>query len=148
MIFEYALPIMIFLVLINWRGDGRNVALIFLLTSVVFNWIIGTSEGVEAYVLYSFNELAMIFLLRISTGPATLVRDMISISILSIVVQLSGLLMWMDYQESTLYMAFCQVVFILQIIRLTAHGLATREITDTRRGSMDSIYTDNSGKKL
>jgi len=148
MIFEYALPIMIFLVLINWRGDGRTVAIIFLSTSVVFNWIIGTAEGIEAYVLYSFNELAMIFFLRISNGPIRLIRDMIGISILSIVVQLSGLLMWMDYYESTLYMALCQMVFILQIIRLTAHGLARREASNIECGFMDSIHTRNSDKKL
>jgi len=87
MIFEYALPIMMFLVLINWRGDGRNVACIFLLTSVVFNWIIGTSEGEEAFVLYAVNELVMLLLIRFSSGPERLVRDMILISIFSIVVQ-------------------------------------------------------------
>jgi len=56
--------------------------------------------------------------------------------------------MWVDYYSSSVYMTLCQVVFALQIIRLLAHGLATREIADTRRGSMDSIHTDNSGKKL
>jgi len=148
MIFEYALPIMLFLLLINWRGDGRNVAFIFLLTSVVFNWIISTSEGEEAFVLYAVNELVMLLLIRFSDGPDRLVRDMILISIFSIVVQLQGLIMWADYYSSSVYMLLCQVVFSLQIIRLLAHGLATREIADTRRGSMDSIYTDNRGKKL
>ena len=148
MIFEYAFPIMIFLVLINWRGDGRNVAIIFLATSVVFNWIIGTSEGVENYVLYSLNEVVMFAMFHIFNGPKMLVRDMKLLSILSIVVQLSGLLMWMDYYESTLYMALCQMVFILQIIRLTAHGLANREASNTECGLMDSLYTRNSDKKL
>jgi len=148
MVFEYALPIMLFLVLINWRGDGRNVAFIFLATSILFNWIIGTSEGIEAYVLYSFNELAMIFLIRISNGPLSLVKDMIKLSTLSIVVQLSGLLMWMDYNESTLYMALCQMVFILQIIRLIAHGLATGKTIHTRSSTLDSIHVGDSGKKL
>jgi len=148
MIFEYALPIMIFLVLINWRGDGSNVACIFLSTSVVFNWIISTSEGEEGFVLYAVNELVMLLIIRFSRGPERLIRDMILISIFSIAVQLLGLLVWSDYYSSSVYMTLCQVVFALQIIRLLAHGLATREIADTRRGSMDSIYTDNSGKKL
>jgi len=148
MIFEYALPIMIFLALINWRGDGRNVAIIFLATSVVFNWIVSTSEGEEAFVLYAVNELVMLLIIRFSNGPYRLVRDMVLISIFSIVVQLLGLLRWDSYYSSSVYMTLCQVVFAIQIIRLIAHGLATREIADTRRGSMDSIYTDNSGKKL
>jgi len=148
MIFEYALPIMIFLVLINWRGDGRNVALIFMATSVLFNWIISTSENEEGFVLYAVNEVVMLLLIRFSNGPERLIRDMILISTFSIVVQLLGLLRWDSYYSSSVYMTLCQVVFALQIMRLIAHGLAIREITDTRRSSMDSIYTDNSGKKL
>jgi len=148
MIFEYALPIMIFLVLINWRGDGRNVACIFLLTSIVFNWVIGTSDGVEAYVLYSFNEMSLFVLLHISNGPKSLVKDMRKLSILSIVVQLSGVLMWMVYLESTAYLILCEMIFILQIIRLAAHGLDRREASNTQCGSMDSLYTRNSDKKL
>jgi len=148
MIFEYALPIMIFLVLINWRGNGRNVACIFLSTSVVFNWIIGTSEGVENYVLYSVNEALMFALFHISNGPRMLVEDMKILSILSIVVQLSGVLMWMGYYESTAYLIFCEMIFILQIIRLTTHGLARREASNTQCGFMDSIHTRNSDKKL
>jgi len=148
MIFEYALPIMIFLVLINWRGDGRNVAIIFLATSVVFNWIVDTTGGIEAYVLYSLNELSMISLLRISNGPSKLIGDMIKLSIFSIAVQLLGLLMWVEYYGSSVYLALCQVVFVLQIIRLAAHGLATGKAFDTRRGSMDSVHVDNSGESL
>jgi len=148
MIFEYALPIMIFLVLINLRGNGRNVAIIFLTTSVVFNWIVSTSEGEEAFVLYAFSEVSMIILMRLFRGPEKLIKDMILISILSIGVQLLGLIRWDNYYSSSVYMTLCQVVFALQIMRLIAHGLATREITDTRRSSMDPIYTDNSGKKL
>ena len=148
MIFEYALPIMIFLVLINWHGDGRNVAIIFLATSVLFNWIISTSEGEEAFVLYAVNEVAMIILIRLSSGPERLIKDMILISILSIVVQLLGILRWDNYYSSSVYMTLCQVVFALQIIRLLAHGLANREATNTECGFMDSLYTRNSDKKL
>jgi len=148
MIFEYALPIMVFLVLINWRGDGRNVAIIFLTTSVVFNWIIGTSEGVENYVLYSINEAFMFAMFHIFSGPRVLVRDMKILSILSIVVQLLGVLMWMAYFESTAYLILCEMIFILQTIRLTAHGLARRETSNTECGFMDSLYTRNSDKKL
>ena len=148
MIFEYALPIMIFLVLINWRGDGRNVAIIFLATSVVFNWIIGTSEGVENYVLYSVNEFVMFAMFNIFNGPKTLVRDMKILSILSIVVQLLGVLMWMAYFESTAYLILCEMIFILQTIRLIAHGMARREAANTQRGFMDSIHISDSGEKL
>jgi len=148
MIFEYALPIMIFLVLINLSGDGRNVAIIFLITSVVFSWIIGTSEGVENYVLYSFNEVFMFAMFHLFSGPKVLVRDMKILSILSIVVQLSGVLMWMVYLESTAYVILCEMIFILQTIRLIAHGLARRETSNTQRGFMDSIHTSDSGKKL
>jgi len=148
MIFEYALPIMIFLVLINWHSNGRNVACIFLATSVVFNWIISTSEGEEAFVLYAVNELAMLLLIRFSNGPERLVRDMILISIFSIAVQLQGLIMWADYYSSSVYMTLCQVVFAIQIIRLLAHGLANRKAKDNGCGSMDSIHTSNSDKKL
>jgi len=148
MIFEYALPIMIFLVLINWRGDGRNVACIFLATSVVFNVIINTSEGEEAFVLYAVNELVMLLLIRFSNGPKRLIRDMILISIFSIVVQLLGLLRWDYYYSSSVYMTLCQVVFSIQIIRLLAHGLANREATNTECGFMDTIHTSNSDKKL
>jgi len=148
MIFEYALPIMIFLVLINWQGDGRNVACIFLATSFVFNWIIGTSEGIENYVLYSINEASMFAMFHIFNGPRMLVRDMKILSILSIVVQLSGVLMWMVYLESTAYLILCEMIFILQTIRLIAHGLARRETSNTECGFMDSIHTRNSDKKL
>lgn len=148
MIFEYSLPIMIFIVLINWRGDGRNVAIIFMATSIVFNWIIGTSEGPEAYVLYSFNEAFMFAMLHISNGPKSLVKDMKILSILLIVVQLSGVLMWMVYLESTAYLILCEMIFILQTIRLIAHGLARREASDTQCGFMDSIHTSDRGEKL
>ncbi len=148
MIFEYALLIMIFTLAINWRGDGRNLAGLFLLISLFFDWMLTYATFIDSYVLYAAGELVLIHFMYISNGPEILVRDMIKLSILSIVVQLSGLLIWMDYYESTVYMALCQVVFILQTIRLLAHGLATRETSDTRCGSMDSLHIDNSGEKL
>jgi len=148
MIFEYALPIMIVVLATNWHGDGRILAGLFLLVSLVFGWMLTYSTFIDSYVMYALGELALIHFMYISNGPEKLVRDMIKLSTLSIVVQLSGLLMWMDYYESTLYMAFCQAVFILQIIRLLAHGLANREATNTQCGFMDSIHTSDSDKKL
>ena len=150
MIFEYAIPIMIFTLVINWRNrGGRQIAWIFLLTSILFSWIIGQSVWIESYVLYAINELVMIHFVYKSRASDNLVRDMITISVASILVQLfAGLIMWVESYDSSIYMMACQTIFILQVIRLTAHGLATRKAGDTRGGSLDSLYSDNSGKKL
>ena len=148
MIFEYALQIMVITALINIRGDGFNIAGLFILVSIFFGWLIGIATYIESYILYACGELILIHLMSISNGPLNLIMDMIKLSILSIVVQLLGLLMWVEYYDSDLYVALCQVVFILQLIRLTAHGLATRKAFDNRSGDLDSLYTSDSGEKL
>ena len=148
MIFEYALTLMAIVCFINNRTDGAIIAVLFVIVSLSFDWIISTTTFVDSYVIYALGELTLIYFMNISNGPERLVKDMKALSTLSIVVQLSGLLMWMGYYESTLYMALCQMVFILQIIRLIAHGLARREASNTQRGFMDSIHTSNSDKKL
>lgn len=150
MIFDYATEIMIFTLAMNWRNSGgRQVAWILLWTSALFNWIIGQSVWIESYVLYSLNELVMIHFVYHSKAPDNLVRGMIWISIASIGVQLiPGLVMWVEYYDSYIYMIACQTIFILQVIRLTANGLATRKAGNTRGGSLDSIHSNHSGKKL
>jgi len=148
MIFEYSLYIMLFMLAVNWRGDGRNVSGIFLVTSLTFGWIIQQSTWIDSYVVYSINEAVFIYLICISNGPNRLVKDMVKISILSMVVQLIGLLMWIQYYGSSVYMALCQMVFILQAIRLIAHGLATGKTFHTRGSTLDSIHVSDSGKKL
>jgi len=150
MIFDYATEIMVFALAINWRNSGgRQVAWILLWTSVLFNWIIGQSVWIESYVLYSLNELVMIHFVYHSKAPDNLVRGMIWISIASIGVQLiAGLIMWIEYYDSSIYMIACQSIFILQVIRLTSHGLVTRKAGNTGGGSLDYLHTDNSGKKL
>jgi len=141
---------MIFTLIINWRDrGGRQIAWIFLLTSILFNWVIGQSVWIESYVIYAVNELVMIHFVYKSGASDNLVRDMITISIASILVQLfAGLVMLIEYYDSSIYMIACQVIFILQAIRLTAHGLATRKAGNIGGGSLDFLYSDNSGKKL
>jgi len=141
---------MIFTLVINWRKIGdRQVAWIFLLTSMLFDWIISQSVWIESYVIYAINELIMIHLVYHSKASNNLVRDMITISVASIGVQLiAGLVMWVEYYDSSIYMIACQSIFILQVIRLTSHGLVTRKAGNTGGGSLDYLHTDNSGKKL
>ena len=138
------------MLVINWRDSGgRQVAWIFLLTSILFNWIIGQSVWIESYVLYAINELVMIHFVYKSRASDNLVRDMIIISVTSILVQLfAGIIMWIEYYDSSIYMVACQTIFILQVIRLTAHGLATRKAGDIGCSPLGSLYSDSSGKKL
>ena len=107
------------------------------------------SVWIESYVLYALNELVMIHFVYKSRASDRLVRDMIYISIASIGVQLiAGLIMWIEYYDSSVYMIACQSIFILQVIRLTAHGLVTRKAGNTGGGSLDHIHSNHSGKKL
>lgn len=146
--YEHALLLMIGAIILNIRNDGSVIAGVFLLISLMLGYIQIHAANVELFALYAFAELLFIHSIHYLNTPKTLVADMINLSRLSIAVQLIGVVMWIEFYSSDVYMLMCEFVFAMQLIRLYAHGYATRKVTNIWGGALDNLYTGMVGKKL
>ncbi len=146
--FEHALLLMIGAIILNLRNDGSVIAGVFLLLSLMLGYIQLHTANVELFALYAFVELLFIHAIHYLSTPKALVTDMINLSRLSITVQLIGVVMWIEFYSSDVYILMCEFVFAMQLIRLYAHGYAERKITNIWGGALDNLYTGMVGKKL
>ncbi len=145
---DHALMLMVIAFVLNYRGDGRLVAGIYLIASLMTGYMLEHTASVESFAIYAMGELLLIHLMCSIENRSRLISDMINISRLSIAVQLIGAVLWIEYYQTDVYITLCEIVFSLQILRMLWHGLATREATNCFSGSMDTLYFSYSGKKL
>ncbi len=135
-------------IILNLKGEGFIVAGAFLLVSLILGYLLQSSANVETYALYACGELLFIHFIHSQSAAKTLVSDMVNLSRLSIAVQLFGAIAWIEYYSADYYLIACELVFAMEILRLFAHGFATRKVADIWGNTLDSFNINCSGQKL
>lgn len=145
---DYALVIMIGVVILNLSGDGFLVAGAYLVISLFIGYLLDHAANVEVYAIYAAGELLFIHCIHSIAVRTPLISDMISISRLSIFFQLVGVVLWIEYYDSSTYMALCEIIFIMQVLRMTVYGFATRKGSNPWSNTVDYLHTNYRGEKL